>query len=175
MSRKLAALDTSVLILMLTEKENDTDEEQDRELRRLAVREALSTLQVSHRFFIPAPALAELAEHGGAAVAMQTIVKRLGRMRVEPLDFAAAAVAAEMAHRALSQRKGRERGAVKYDVLIAAICHKVGADQLLTEDEKNTFTTALEVVNSQVSVVVPSRPPEKGQVTLLQAARRRKK
>ncbi|MFC1642753.1 type II toxin-antitoxin system VapC family toxin [Myxococcota bacterium] len=170
MNRPLAVLDTSALILLLTSKQDDSPEEQDAERRREAVREAIRSMQARHRFAIPSVVIAELGRGGSPESDLEQLVGTIGRFRVLPLTLKAAIAAARIAQVALARRQrglGSERGAVKFDVLICATAHAHGAGCIITENPRD-FAKHLESVGSAIEVRVPSEPPERGQIHLLQ-------
>src|ERR1700742_1388052 len=118
-----AVIDTDVIILLAS---RPPDVETRR--RRECAEETLRSLKGA-RFVIPAPVVAELSRDGpGSEVVRQKIVQHISRLKVEPLDLRAADFAGAMVRAALKSRpKNKPRGAVKYDALIAAIAHSIGA------------------------------------------------
>ena len=79
-------------------------------------------------------------------------------------------MAGAISRMALQSRAGRERGAVKFDSLIAAIAHRIGARWLLTANGGD-MRSALAVIKSPVEVVVADEQPPTGQQVMLQVMR----
>lgn len=75
-------------------------------------------------------------------------------VRVEALDLAAAEVAGRIADVLVPGKKGLERGAVKYDALIAGLAHHIDARWLVTSNVRD-LKTCLDAINSNVKVVNP--------------------
>ncbi len=167
MNRPLVVLDTSVLVLLLTKKQDDSKEEIQAELRREAVRDAIAQLQSKHRFGIPSVVIAELGRANSPQAELEKLVKVLGRFRILCLTRDAGIAAAKIAKTALSKRpKGAERGAVKFDTLICGTAHAYQAECILTENPRD-FAACLKTINSPVEVKVPSEPPATGQLHLV--------
>jgi predicted nucleic acid-binding protein len=114
--------------------------------------------------------VAELYRAGkGSEVIRKKVVKHLKRTKLEPLTYSAADVAGEMSKKALDERGPNDvRGAVKYDALIAAIAHDIGARWLVTDNRKD-MQRCLDAVNSPVELIVTSSVPKKGQLSLVHA------
>ena len=124
--------------------------------------------KTTHRMVVPTPVIAELSRDGKPLEMLQALTKTLGRIRVAPLDQEAAVVAAQMAKDVITKRApGQHRGALKYDTLICAIAHAIGAHLLLTDDSRDMKAPLL-AVNSAVEVVVATDPPAKGQSNIYQ-------
>lgn len=74
-----------------------------------------------------------------------------------------------MSNKALAAHvKGEERGAVKYDALIAAVAHDMGARWLVTDNRKD-MQRCLDAVKSPVELIVTSAIPKTGQLHLVHA------
>lgn len=167
MTRPLAVVDTSALIYLLTEKVDDSPEEQEAERRRLLVKERIDTMQKTHRWGIPSAVVAELGRGGSAVSAVQRLSLAFGRLRVLALDYQAGCIASTISTRALKARAlGAERGAVKYDALICATAIRYDAQIIVTENPRD-FASYLAQVNSQIALEIPSNPPKAGQLHLL--------
>lgn len=174
MNRPLVVLDTSVLILLLTKKQDDSAEEIDTERRRDAVRDAISQMQTRYRFGIPSVVVAELGRAGTPQNELEKLVKIVGRFRILPLTLAAGVASAKIAKTALSKRaKGAERGAVKFDTLICGTAHAHNAECIVTENPRD-FAANLAVINSAIEVKVPSEPPATGQLHLMHHSKPKK-
>ena len=163
MIRPIAVVDTDVLLLLL-----DTADAPDIQRRKSYVELTIENLEKQKaRFVVPTPVIAELCRGGPGSDVVREIAQRLlGRLRIEVLDEDAAVLAGEISRTTLQRREGRERGAVKYDALIAGIAHRMGARWLLTgngEDHRKGFA----VLNSAVEVVVATEPPTRGQQVLV--------
>jgi len=138
MTQALAVIDTSVIVLLLSTP-GPTETEKVR-LRRERAEVALAALRSDGaRFIVPTPVVAELYRNGkGSEVVRKKLVKHLKRTKLEALTYSAADVAGEMSKKALEERgPDNERGAVKYDALIAAIAHDIGARWLVTDNRKD--------------------------------------
>lgn len=70
----------------------------------------------------------------------------------------------------LKQRQGRERGAVKFDALIAAIAHNIGAKYLVTSNVDD-LSKCLRAINSTVQILMATAPPETGQQVMVSVLR----
>jgi predicted nucleic acid-binding protein len=103
------------------------------------------------------PVVAEL-HSGGPADAIGEISKLLGAIRVQPLDEEAARIAGQIAAVTLKNRAGRERGAVKYDALIFAIAHHIGARWLLTGNRRD-YEQCKTTLVSPVEILIATEPP----------------
>ncbi len=156
MGRPSAVLDTDVIRIGLDNSNTDPAVE----LRRSFVELALERLEKLGAIWVaPAPVVAEL-ESGGPADALPAIAKVVGGIRVQPLDEEAARVAGQIVAATLKHRAGRagERGAVKYDALIFAIAHQMGARWLLTGNRRD-YEPYAKVISSPVEIVVATDPP----------------
>lgn len=163
---RVAIVDTVALVLLVETPE--PGEPSDRPRRREANRLTFSKLQrLGTRFIIPTPVIAELCKEGsGLALIRDKVVSRLQSIRTEPLDAMAADIAGAMRRSTLSDRQGRERGAVSYDALIAAIAHRIGAKWLLTANPDD-MKRCLAAVSSPVEVLDTTGIPTHGQLDLL--------
>lgn len=169
-----AVLDTSVLILLCTDQIDQSEKEAEAQRRREATRDWIEYLAPRVRFAVPTPAVAELSRPKTAAAFLEELARAVGRFRVLPLTRAAAEVAAKMAAQRIAARPiGAERGAVKYDTLIAAIAHDVGAKYVVTDDRRD-YGGPLRVVSSSVEVVVASTPRPGQQMNLIEMPKRKK-
>jgi len=120
---------------------------------------------------VPTPVIAELCIYGdkGSEVVRKKLMKHMRRVKTEPLDTSAADIAGAMTLAALAGRAPADsRGAVRYDALIAAIAHSVGARWLVTDNRKD-MQKCLDAVGSSVELVVTSAIPPKGQLHLVHA------
>ena len=156
MARQHAVLDTDVIRIGLDNSNADPAVE----LRRSYVELALERLEkLGAIWVVPAPVVAEL-NAGGPTDALLEIARVLGGVRVQPLDEESARVAGQIAAATLKNRAGRagERGAVKYDALIFAIAHQMGARWLLTGNRRD-YEPLAKAISSQVEIVVATDPP----------------
>lgn len=106
--RRLAVLDTSVIILVCTERVDDSPKEEEGERRRRAALSWLTYLGPDVRFAVPTPVLAELWKPRSPAGFLDQLAKVAGRIRVLPLTRAAAVVAARIAEPAMRRRKAQK-------------------------------------------------------------------
>jgi predicted nucleic acid-binding protein len=165
MSGPIAAIDSDVLIWLL-----DNTNKPEAKKRKAYIELTIERLtQQNTRWVIPAPVVAELCRDGLGSEQLREVAKiALRRLRVEVLDKDAADVAGQIAIMALrARRPGQERGAVKYDALIAAIAHKIGARWLLTANERD-MRAHLQAIKSPVEVVIATQPPSTGQTVMLE-------
>jgi predicted nucleic acid-binding protein len=165
MSRPIAAIDTDVLITLL-----DTTSKPEAKKRKGYVELTIETLEKQGaRWVVPSPVIAELCRNQAGSAELREIVRiALRRLRVEVLDEDAADIAGQIARLRLQSRKPDDvRGAIKYDALIAAIAHKIGARWLLTANRRH-MTAALASIASNVQVVVATEPPATGQQVMLE-------
>lgn len=170
-----AVLDTSVLILLCTEQLDDSAKEVEAQRRREAARDWVDHLAPRVRFAVPTPAIAELSRPKTAAAFLEELSRAVGRFRVLPLTRAAAEIAAKMAAERMAARPpNAERGAVKFDTLIAAIAHEVAAKYVVTDDRRD-YGSPLRVVSSPVEIVVASQPRPGQQMNLIELPKQRKK
>lgn len=150
MTRPIAIVDTSVILLLLDEATDATAQR-----RRGFVELTIENLEAKNaRFVVPTPVVAELCRNGpGSDVLRQVVGDLIRELRLEVLDEDAAVVAGDMSRAALQTRaEGDERGAIKFDALIAGVAHKVNAKWLVTANARD-FVRYLRVVNSDVEVV----------------------
>ena len=164
MNRPIAAVDSDILIWLL-----DTTSSADARRKRAYVEltmERLNRLQV--RWIVRAPVIAELYRGGPGLLRLRDVALRyLKAVRVEALDARAADLAGQISAQTLRARRGRERGAVKFDALIAAIAHHVGARWLLTANVDD-MRSHLKVIGSGIEVVNATEPPASGQQELVE-------
>ena len=170
MTRATAVVDTGPLVLLL-ENVDDPSHEASRPLRRAQNEETLHDYAKRARLVVPTPVIAELGREGsGLGKLRDQVVRRLAHVRTEPLTATAADIAGKMRQAVLAQRgKDRERGAISYDALIAAIAHVTGARWLLTANAKH-MQTCLNVVKSTVEVVDTTESPKGKQLPLVVSA-----
>ncbi len=167
--RPLALLDTSVLILLLTSKQDESADEVENDRKRSCVRDALTEMQKTWKLAIPAVVVAELSRTGDAGRELEKLVKEMGKLRVEQFGHDAALVASTMAGTALTQRpQGAERGAIKYDLLICATAVASRATRIVTENPRDFRKHLDTAVAPDVEVYVPSNPEKSGQLRLMQ-------
>lgn len=162
----LAVVDTVALVLLLETKSGaDTPARvQRREANALTF---AKLRKLGTRFVIPTPVIAELCRDGsGLDLVREKVTKRLLTLRTEPLDARAADIAGQMRREVLKTREGRERGAVNYDALIAAIAHRISARWLLTANPDD-MRRCLSTVTSAVEVLDTTGLPAHGQLDLL--------
>lgn len=153
-ARPIAVLDTDVIRIALDNTSSDPQIEQ----RRTFIAQATERLEkLGATYVVPAPVVAEL-HSGGPADAILEIAQVLGGLRVQPLDEEAARVAGQIAAATLKNRVGRERGAVKYDALIFAIAHQMGARWLLTGNRRD-YEPCARAIASPVEIVAATEPP----------------
>lgn len=166
MSRPIAVVDTSVLILLL-----DTTSDPVTAERKAHCELTVERLEKLARFVVPAPVVAELCRAGSGSDLIRNVFRRLiARLRIEVLDEDAADVAGEISRTRLQNRTGRERGAVKFDALIAGVAQRLGARWLVTADPDH-MRRCFAVINSPVEVVVADQPPTVGQLSFLRVLR----
>jgi len=164
----LAILDTSVIVLMLSKKVDESPAEIDADRRREAVREKLHDMQAAYRFGIPAVVVAELGRGGDPESMLTALVGAIGRFRVLPLTRGAAVFAAKIRCDALAKRPpGTERGAITYDALICGTAFASSAECVVIENPRD-FEKHFLVLGSSIDVVIPSQPPRHGQVHMMQ-------
>jgi predicted nucleic acid-binding protein len=165
MSSPIAAIDSDVLIWLL-----DTSTTPTAARCRGYIELTIERMDKQNaRWVVPAPVVAELCREGPGSGQLREITRiALRRLRVEVLDLGAADVAGQIMRMALRARApGRERGAVKFDALIAAIAHKIGARWLLTANGRD-MRAHLSAIDSTVEVVVATEPPSTGQTVMLE-------
>jgi predicted nucleic acid-binding protein len=168
MSKGLAILDTSVLILLLTKKVDESEEEVRTEIRREAVKQCLREMQPKWQFGIPTVVVAELTRGTAAKKEVQRLVSRLGAFKILALTFEAGCVAADMARESLSKKPHKlARGAIKFDTLICATADAHRAARIITENPSD-FAQHVATVDAPIEIIVPSSPPAKGQMNVFQ-------
>jgi predicted nucleic acid-binding protein len=149
--RHIAAIDTNVILDILDTTE--TPASVDRRTRIGLTLEALRKERA--RFVVPSPVVAELCRGLRGSEVVRELAKAVLRgVRVEALDLAAAEVAGRIADVLVPGKKGLERGAVKYDALIAGLAHHIDARWLVTSNVRD-LKTCLDAINSNVKVVNP--------------------
>lgn len=158
MSKPIAVIDTNIIITLLDNTKTPTVTELQNKVQ-LTI-ERLSGHGA--RWIIPTPVIAELSGQGLATV-KRALGSLLNLMRIQVLDIEAAEAAGTMSIAALKDRKGRERGAVKFDALIAGTAHSLGATWLLTSNPKD-MQHNLNALRSSVQLVDPKDPPPGQQV-----------
>jgi predicted nucleic acid-binding protein len=174
MTRPLAVLDTNIVILLLSKKLDNSAKEVEADRKREAARAKLHEMQAKFRFGIPAVVVAELGRDGTSEKVLRALVKAIGRFRVLPLTHMAGEHAAEMSRTALQKRQPMdERGAVKFDTLICATAVAHEANCIVTENPRD-FEKHIAVAKASIEVLVPSEPPKKGQLLLMQKPRVKK-
>jgi predicted nucleic acid-binding protein len=149
--RHIAVIDTNVIIDILDT--TDTPTSVDRRTRIGLTLEALGKERA--RFVVPSPVVAELYRGIKGSEMVRELAKAVLRgVRVEALDLAAADVAGSMADVLVPGKKGLERGAVKYDTLIAGLAHHIDARWLVTSNVRD-LRSCLDAISSNVIVVNP--------------------
>lgn len=167
MIRPIAVLDTNVFFDLL-DTTGTPAAEQRRGFAELTI-ERLKNENV--RFVVPSPVIAELAGEGPGSDVVREVARTLiGKLRIEVLDEDAADEAGAMSRVLLKQREGRERGAIKYDALIAAIAHNIGAKYLVTSNVDD-LSKCLRAINSTVQVIMATAPPQTGQQVMVSVLR----
>jgi predicted nucleic acid-binding protein len=169
MAPPIAVVDTSVLVLLLSTP--GPNESEAVRIRRERSEVTLAELRKQGAVFVvPTPVVAELGRYGkGSEVLRKKLVRQLKRSKVQALNVDAADIAGQMSDKALAARtEGEERGAVKYDALIAAVAHDIGARWLVTDNRKD-MQRCLDAVQSPVELIVTSAIPKKGQLHLVHA------
>lgn len=163
MNRPIAVVDSNVLIWLL-----DTTSSADARRKRAYVELTMEHFnRLSVRWVVPAPVIAELYRDEPGLTRLRDIARRyLKAVRVEALDLRAADIAGQISDRRLRSRRGRERGAVKYDALIAGTAHHIGARWLLTADVDD-MRSHLGAIGSSVEVVNATEPTAAGGQQLL--------
>ncbi|HET7504290.1 MAG TPA: type II toxin-antitoxin system VapC family toxin [Kofleriaceae bacterium] len=160
MARPVAVLDTDVISIAL-----DNTNAPSVEQRRTFI--ALTTERLEKMgaiYAVPSPVVAEL-HSGGPADALIEIAKVLRGITVHPLDEESARIAGQIATIRLKNRAPKERGAVKYDTLIFAIAHQIGARWLLTGNRRD-YEPCKKAIASPVEIVVATEAPP-GQQSML--------
>ena len=163
MAAPLCAVDTDVLVLLLS-AEKDLNEDHRRR-RGYAEQHVELLLKQKARFTVPSPVLTELTAKRPGAVVLDALADVLGSTRISPLNADAAIVAGEIISKSLASRKADiDRVRVKFDNLIAAVSHHVGAKYLLTGNPRD-MSVALTAISSGVVVVDATEQP-RGQGSL---------
>ncbi len=155
--KPVVAIDSDVLILLLSaDKELNAVDLQ----RRGFAEQHLDRLRKERAgIVVPAPVLAEISAKRPGGVVLQAIGEVLGVTRVAPLNADAAIVAGDIIGRTIASRPtGADRVRVKFDRLIAAVAHHVGARYLLTGNAAD-MTVALNAISSGVIVLDASTAP----------------
>jgi len=167
MSRPIAILDTNVIILLL-----DTTNTRAANERRTLCELTIERLEKQGaRYIVPAPVVAELCRTGRGSDTIRSVVRTMiSTLRIEVLDEDAADIAGEISRTRLQNRAGRERGAVKYDALIAGVAQRIGARWLVTADADD-MRACLAVINSNIEVVVADQQAASGQLALVSVLR----
>lgn len=163
--RALAILDTSVLVLLLTKKLNDSEKELETDRRREAVKACLHEMQPKFRFGIPTVVVAELTHGKAAQREVERLVDSLGRFTTLAFNYTAGCVAADMWRDALSRKPIKNRQVIKFDTLICATAVAWGATRIVTENPGD-FEKHIQAVKATVEVIMPSVPPAKGQLKI---------
>lgn len=174
MTRALAILDTSVLVLLLTKKLDDSAKEVEANRRREAVKACLHEMQPKFRFAIPTVVIAELTNGKAAQREVERLVDSLGRFNILAFNYSAGCVAADMWRDALSRKPIKDRQVIKFDTLICATAVAYGATRIITENPGD-FEKHILAVKANVEVVMPSVPPAKGQLKIFQIKPAKKK
>lgn len=153
MIRHIAVIDTNVIIDLLDTTNTPTSVD-----RRTRIEVTLAELRKERaRFVVPSPVVAELCRGiRGSEVVRELAGAVLRGVRVEPLDMAAADVAGRIADATVPGKNKLERGAVKYDALIAGLADHIGARWLVTADVGN-MKTCLNAIGSRVEIVDPTK------------------
>lgn len=158
--RPVAVLDTDVISIAL-DNTNAPVVEQRRTFIMLAA-ERLEKMGAV--YVVPSPVVAEL-HSGGPVDALIEIATVLGGITVHPLDEESARIAGQIATVRLKNRAPKERGAVKFDTLIFAIAHHIGARWLLTGNRRD-YEPCKKAIVSPVEIVIATEPPP-GQQSML--------
>jgi len=167
-TKALDVLDTSILVLLLTKRIGDSEEETETELRREAVKQCIREMQGKWQIGIPAVVVAELTHGSAAKKEVQRLVTRLGRFKILAFNFASGCIAADMWRTALAKKPLKQgRAVVKFDTLICATAVANGATRIVTENPSD-FAQHIAAVESNVEIIVPSSPPAKGQMNVFQ-------
>lgn len=98
---------------------------------------------------LPAPALTEFLQ-GIDPKDHAQYIPAFSNFKIEPLDFRAARLAAELAHHAFPQlARANGKQGVRTDCMIAAIAIAAGADKIVTEDQSD-FNT---IVGPRIQII----------------------
>lgn len=160
---KLAVIDANVIITLLADE--PTPKERELHRRWLNTRRTMEWAQAEcDEIVVPAPVLAELAHADKQGqVILDAFIDAVGaQTRIEPFDQDAAQLAGEVLRTLIPKRKpGERKHPMKYDVMISAIAHRIGAAHLITGDAKaNSFPRHLEILQSPTKIIVsPDLPP----------------
>lgn len=167
MTRPLAVVDTSTLILLITQKADDSREEQETERRRVLVKDSIRAMGSKYRWALPCVVVAELGRDGSADAVVQQLSPQFGGFRTLAFNHRAACLAARISAKALKARPpGAERGAVKYDALICATAIAYGAECIVTENRRD-FDKYVAEIGATLDIIMPSTIPAGGQLHLL--------
>jgi predicted nucleic acid-binding protein len=159
-ARPIAIIDTDVIRISLDTSATD----QVVQRRRAYISLTFERLEkLSAAYVIPSPVIAELCGGGPGDAAIREMSRALGQIRIQVLDEDAAVIAGEIARETLRNRAGRERGAVKFDTLIFAIAHQIGARWLVTGNVKD-YQRCAAAISSPVEILVATDPPPDQQV-----------
>jgi predicted nucleic acid-binding protein len=142
----IVALDTSTVITLIS----PTDKRYEATQAHVA-----NLVKERVRFVMPAPVVSELYQSGGSSL-VTILAKHMKGIRIEPLGLNAADIAGRMSREAILE--GATRRAVKFDALIAAIAHEVGARAILTSNPRD-LARVLRAIDSTVQVVDTSQMP----------------
>ncbi|HWO24935.1 MAG TPA: type II toxin-antitoxin system VapC family toxin [Kofleriaceae bacterium] len=156
MAKASAVLDTDVIRIAL----DNTDTDPSVALRRSYVELTFERLEkLGVIWVVPSPVVAELGS-GGPADALDAIAKVLGGIRVQSLDEEAARAAGQITAATLKNRVRREgeRDGVKFDALVFATAHQMGARWLLTGNRRD-YEPYVKAISSRVEVVIATNPP----------------
>lgn len=146
MAKLLASVDTDVIALLLSSDRSLTKEDLQR--RTFAEQHMTDLRKQGVRPIIAAPVLAELTAKRPGIPVLEEIARVVGAVRVATLNADAAMVAGEILAKMLPQRAaGSDRVRVKFDCLIAAVSHHVGARYLVTGNIKD-MAAALSAISS---------------------------
>lgn len=166
MSRRGAAvIDANVVIYLLADEPEGTDPSTvlQRE-RQENTRLSLEWSARDHDIIVPAPVFSELAyaSHSSDAILAAFMAGCGASVTLEAFDYEAARVAGEILRQMHPKRKpGDPKHAMKFDVMVAAVAHAIGAKYLLTGDvRRNRFRQYLEIVDSGTELIIaPELPP----------------
>jgi len=151
--RHIAVIDSNVIIDIIDT--TNTPASNDRRTRIRLTIEALQTERA--RFVVPAPVVAELCRGVRGSEVVRDLTRAVFRgARVQPLDTAAADVAGRIASITVPGTSQLERGAVKFDTLVAGIAHHIDAKWLVTSNVRH-IRSALNAIGSPVEIVDPTQ------------------
>jgi len=160
-------VDTSTILLLISSAEEERYDQRTRNRILLAQDNMRELRKNGAVFLVPSPAIVELSRDGpGEEIARRTMAA-LGGLRVESLDLRAATYAGEMCRSLMAKKpSGDEKRAIRFDALIAAIAHRVGAKYLATANAKD-FRSHLSHIKSTVEVYPIDEQPPGGQLKML--------